>query len=47
MWKQLKSLGIAQKKSINLPPELSNADEINNYYVNSIPQTNGNFVLVQ
>jgi exonuclease III len=42
LWQQLKSLALTRDKNINLPSHLNNADDINNYFLDSIPDTVSN-----
>nr|CAI5829044.1 unnamed protein product [Callosobruchus analis] len=36
-WSVMRELGMSKAKSTNLPVNLSNADEINKYFINSVP----------
>nr|CAI5832323.1 unnamed protein product [Callosobruchus analis] len=36
-WSVMRELGLSKAKSTNLPVNLSNADEINKYFINSVP----------
>nr|CAI5833462.1 unnamed protein product [Callosobruchus analis] len=47
LWAAVKDLGITKRKVLNLPENLSNVDDINEYFVNSVPVIEPDKELIQ
>lgn len=42
VWRELKKLNVINNKTSDIPLELQNAEEINNFFLNSVPQNTNN-----